>query len=87
MVRTAASMTPPLSGESLVPPSGPCASYVKLSIAAKTYFMLGEKKGNAMMAELTDLATKFGWKVTQQQVFEAATYLSSLGLVNLRPTG
>lgn len=59
--------------------------YVKLSIAAKTYFMLGEKKGNATEAELAELATKFGWSVTKKQVDEAATYLESLGLVALTP--
>lgn len=57
--------------------------YVKLSIAAKTYFMLGEKVGNATDAELAELAPKFGWSVTQQQIDEAATYLKSLGLVNV----
>jgi hypothetical protein len=59
---------------------------VTLSIAAKTYFMLGEKKGNSTMAELAELANKFGWSITTQQFHEAATYLSSLGLVNLKPT-
>jgi uncharacterized protein YwgA len=61
--------------------------YVKLSIAAKTYFMLGEKKGTATKAELAELASKFGWSVTKEQVEEAASYLKSLGLVNLAPKG
>lgn len=63
----------------------PHADYVKLSIAAKTYFMLGEKNGNATKAELAELATKFGWSVSQDQINEAATYLKLLGLVNSTP--
>jgi hypothetical protein len=59
------------------------ADYVKLSIAAKTYLMLGEKKGNATMQDLVDLASRFGWSVTRPQVEEAAAYLKSLGLVDL----
>lgn len=59
--------------------------YVKLSIAAKTYFMLGQKKGNATKAELATLASKFGWSVTKEQVDEAAQYLKSIGLVNSVP--
>ncbi len=61
--------------------------YVKPSIAAKTYFMLGEKKENATKTELAQLATKFGWSVTKEQVEEAANYLKSLGLINLTPPG
>ena len=57
--------------------------YVKLSIAAKTYFMLGEKKGKATMGDLANLAKRFGWKVTKEQIKEAAQYLSTLGLVKL----
>jgi len=61
----------------------PNVDYVKLSIAAKTYFMLGEKKAPATMTELSDLAKLFGWSVTAQQVRDAAKYLSTLGLVDL----
>jgi uncharacterized protein YwgA len=57
--------------------------YVRLSIAAKTHFMLGKKKGKATMAELAGLARNFGWKVTSHQIKEAAQYLSRLGLVKL----
>lgn len=57
--------------------------YVRLSIAAKTHFMLGKKKGKATMAELANLAKRFGWKVTKAQVKQAAQYLSRLGLVQL----
>jgi uncharacterized protein YwgA len=61
----------------------PHVDYMKLSIAAKTYFMLGEKKAPATMTELSDLAKRFGWSVTANQVRDAANYLSTLGLVDL----
>jgi uncharacterized protein YwgA len=57
--------------------------YMKLSIAAKTYFLLGEKKGPATEQELAGLAALFGWSVTPEQVKEAARYLQQLGLVEL----
>jgi uncharacterized protein YwgA len=59
--------------------------YEKLSIAAKTYFMLGEKRGKAGKEELARLAQKFGWSVNPDQVSEAARFLESLGLVRLEP--
>lgn len=59
--------------------------YMKLSVAAKTYFMLGQKtkRGRASMAELADLAKQFGWDVTPRQILEAARYLEKLRLVVL----
>jgi uncharacterized protein YwgA len=57
--------------------------YVSLSIAAKTYFMLGDKTGRATESDLVALAPTFGWKVTPAQIRDAASYLSRLGLVEL----
>jgi uncharacterized protein len=57
--------------------------YMELSIAAKTYFMLGEKKGRATNSELANLARKFGWDVTPKQIRDAANHLSRLGLVEV----
>lgn len=57
--------------------------YVSLSIAAKTYFMLGQKKGRATDSDLVGLAPRFGWTVTPAQIRDAAKYLSRLGLVEL----
>ncbi len=57
--------------------------YVKLSIAAKTYFMIGEKKEVASEEGLAQLANKFGWSVTPQQVKEAGHFLAKLGLVEI----
>lgn len=61
----------------------PNLDYIRLSVAAKTYFMLGEKKAPATMTELADLAKQFGWSVTAPQVRDAAKYLSTLNLVSL----
>lgn len=59
--------------------------YMKLSIAAKTYFMLHEKNAPATNGELEQLAKRFGWKVTPDQVREAAEYLRKLNLVEPVP--
>lgn len=55
--------------------------YVRLSIAAKTYFMLGQKRGTARINDLVALAETFGWSVTPEQVRDAARFLSSIGMV------
>lgn len=55
--------------------------YVALSIAAKTYFLLGHKKAPATDEELTQLASQFGWTVSVDQVRQAAEYLSRLHLI------
>ena len=57
--------------------------YMALSIAAKTYFMLGQHKGKASKADLVKLAKRFGWTVRPNQVDDAAEYLEKLGLVEL----
>lgn len=57
--------------------------YMKLSIAAKTYFLLGQKKGPATEQELAGLAVRFGWSVTPEQVKEAGSFLQKVGLVEL----
>lgn len=50
--------------------------YMKLSIAAKTYFML---KANPK-ADLPSLAKRFGWSVTPRQIEEAKQMLASVNL-------
>ena len=57
--------------------------YMALSIAAKTYFLLGQKKGKASMEDLARLAPRFGWNVTREQIRDAAEYLQKLGLVEI----
>lgn len=55
--------------------------YMKMSIAAKAYFMLGEKRGHASTDELAKLAPRFGWEVSESQINEAVRYLRGLKLV------
>lgn len=52
--------------------------YMELSIAAKTDFMLREKKASVTDAELEQLARCFGWNVSAQQIARAAAYLDKL---------
>jgi uncharacterized protein YwgA len=61
--------------------------YVKLSIAAKAYFLLGERDGDATIAELVGMMPRFGWNVTRDQVSEAGEFLESLGLIHLQGSG
>jgi uncharacterized protein YwgA len=55
--------------------------YMKMSIAAKAYFMLGEKQGHATTEELAELAPRFGWEVSAEQIAKAAEYLRKLDLI------
>jgi uncharacterized protein YwgA len=55
--------------------------YMDLSIAAKTYYMLGESGGSASVGELSELAEKFGWSVSVEKVGKAVDFLLSLELV------
>jgi uncharacterized protein YwgA len=57
--------------------------YMKLSVAAKTFFVLGQKDGSASLEDLVALANKFGWKVTEDQVTDAARFLKRLDLVRV----
>jgi uncharacterized protein YwgA len=58
-------------------------NYMDMSIAAKTYFMLGKKKGRASRVDLAEFAPRFGWHVTPDQVNSGGEYLNRLGLVEL----
>ncbi len=60
--------------------------YLDMSVAAKTYFMLGQRKGAATDEQLADLAARFGWHVTEEQVHKAGEYLSKLQLVEVKET-
>lgn len=55
--------------------------YMRLSIAAKTFFMLGQQRVSATPAELAELAPRFGWRVTEPEIESAADYLDRLGLM------
>lgn len=55
--------------------------YMEMSIAAKTYFMLGGNKNAVSPEELAKLAPRFGWTVNEDQISEAVSYLRKLELV------
>jgi len=55
--------------------------YMALSIAAKTYFLVGHRQTPATDAELAQLASQFGWTVSSDQIRDAVEYLMSLGVV------
>ena len=57
------------------------SDYVKLSIAAKAYFMHGKSSRPTTPDELSKMAQRFGWKVSEQQLQEADEWLETLGLV------
>lgn len=59
--------------------------YVRLSVAAKTYFMLGQCEHPLTRNRAVELAKDFGWNVTEEQVAEAFSHLESFGLVQLQP--
>ena len=62
--------------------------YVKLSIAAKAYFLFIEKtkqqRQTVTVNELAKLMPEFGWQVTHEQIKEAGKFLETVGLIKLR---
>jgi hypothetical protein len=60
--------------------SGP-SDYVKLSIAAKTYYVHGKLKGNTTEKELEQLSVELGWKVKKEEIRDAYEWLKSVHLV------
>lgn len=57
--------------------------YVKLSIAAKTYLMLKDQNKNVSESELQEMAKKYGWDITADQVTEAGKLLVEWDLVEM----
>jgi uncharacterized protein YwgA len=57
--------------------------YMKMSVAAKTIFMLREKKAAATPVELSESAKALGWNPTAAEISESTKFLESLGLVSL----
>ncbi len=54
--------------------------YVRLSIAAKAYFLLRQKNAPVNEHELPLLARTFGWAVSEQQIRDGLEYLRRLNL-------
>jgi uncharacterized protein len=55
--------------------------YIRLSVAAKTYFILNRAGRPVTPEEISTTAQSLGWNPTPAQVTEAADYLKKLGLV------
>jgi len=55
--------------------------YMKMSVAAKTLFILSESGKHATKAELCESATKLGWNPTPEEVEDSVEYLQKWGLV------
>ena len=55
--------------------------YMRLSIAAKTYFLFMQQGAQPTESDLAQFASKFGWHVKPQEVQEAASYLAELELL------
>jgi hypothetical protein len=59
--------------------------YVRLSIAAKAYFLLRQKNAKVTVGELPQLARAFGWAVSEQQIRDGLDYLEKLNLAEEVP--
>jgi uncharacterized protein YwgA len=57
------------------------SDYMKLSIAAKAYFLVHRAKEPVTLKKLVEMGQQFGWKVSQEQVVEASDWLKTLRLV------
>lgn len=57
--------------------------YVALSIAAKTFFLLGQSNNKSKPSDVARLAFRFGWEVSTAQIDDAMKYLVKLGLVTV----
>jgi uncharacterized protein YwgA len=59
------------------------SDYLKLSIAAKAYFLVRRAKEPVTDDRLVQMCQNFGWKVSQDQIAEAIQWLKSLDLVRV----
>jgi len=62
--------------------SGGDHNYMELSIAAKAYYVLTQKLGGkGSLKDIEKLLPKFGWSVTENQLYKAASFLEKANLV------
>lgn len=59
--------------------------YMKMSVAAKTYFMLKQKGKAATPNELSESAKALGWTAKPGEICEAISFLEKLKLVTASP--
>ena len=57
------------------------SDYMRLSIAAKAYYVLSQKKGEVSLKEIKDMTKKLGWSVDTSELRKAANFLEQLDLV------
>ena len=57
--------------------------YVRLSIAAKAFFLLNQKHAPVDERELPELAKSFGWAVSVDQIRDGLAYLRKLNLTSI----
>ena len=55
--------------------------YMRMSVAAKTYFMLQKSGKPASPAQLSESAKELGWNATAEDIKESISFLEKLGLV------
>jgi uncharacterized protein YwgA len=58
--------------------------YMKMSVAAKTFFILSNSGKPATPTELSYSASRLGWNPTPQEVEESIEFLQKLGLVKAK---
>jgi uncharacterized protein YwgA len=58
--------------------------YMKMSVAAKTFFILSNSGKPATPAELSYSASRLGWNPTPQEVEESIEFLKKLGMVKAK---
>ena len=57
--------------------------YMKMSVAAKTFFMLSKRVSLVTPAELAESAKTLGWNPKANEIAESVTFLSKLALASL----
>jgi len=60
--------------------------YMKMSVAAKTFFMLSSSGNSATETELSESAKALGWSPKPQEIAESIGFLKKLGLVGTMDT-
>ena len=59
--------------------------YMRMSVAAKTYFMLDAAGKPATAIELSEAAKRLGWQATLKQIDDSVKFLRELDLVTTAP--
>ena len=59
--------------------------YMKMSVAAKTHFMLSKQGKPTTALELSESAKKLGWDPKPQEIADSISFLKNLSLVSAKP--